>query len=202
MQRTHAILAAAVFILGSAVSRADDLQLPPIKPLSVSDIAPISPCGSPGPACYPPDSKWRHWREWLLPRPRHSAPRCDTCCDSCRRSYILDRLLNRTCCGAPGCRTCDGPPFRQQFWEWLTYQPHYCPCCCRWSTNCCCDPPLYMYFLCTDGCAHFRPCPQCPPPPGNTGARIGESNSHDFQGTPEKHDPFKREALEPKGLMP
>jgi hypothetical protein len=198
MDKTHAFLAAALFVLGSSPGWADEL-LPPMKPQSVAEAAPETISVPPCAVCCGTQSRWSHWREWLLPRRR--APRCETCYECSRRTHLCDWLRHRSFRGEACTVPCDSPCRCRRFWDWLTYQPHYCPCCCRWSISPCCDPPLYAYFLCTDGSVHYRPCPKCPPP-GNMAHVTEEPTPDGPMVLPEKHDPPKMGTTEPKALRP
>jgi hypothetical protein len=151
----------AILLLGSFVARADN---PPPKPVPVSDKTSGS-CGScmvtfdNGP-CYQPSC-------CVLSCPTSSCVPCgEVCCHHshpCRLKSWWHRHWCDSCCDSCGDGCC-GKPFCRRFWEWLTVKPSRCPCCCRWSVAPCCNPPLYTYFFCTDGCVHYAPCPSCPPP--------------------------------------
>src|SRR5262249_37897203 len=116
-----------------------------------------------GEGCYRRPFRWWHPSDWFL----HRSPYCTPCCAPCPHPCPVQHVgvcgPHASACCTRSCNPCSSC-FRQRFWDWLTYQPHRCQGCCRWSTAPCCNPPLYAYFLCCDCKVHYTPCPTCPPP--------------------------------------
>ena len=166
--KTQLLLTAAILVIGTGFSRADDKPATPAPP--VGELSVGKPCSICCESCCSHRFHWRSLSDWV--HCRHCRP-CKTSCHA-------------------GCGWCGSG----RFWDWLTYRPLCCCDCCQWSVACCCTPPLYAYFLCTDGCVQPRPCP----PPCDTAAITRDMPWNPPSTSVDNHDPFKREPVEPKGM--
>jgi hypothetical protein len=83
--------------------------------------------------------------------------------------------------GTCGCEGADHRSHWEALHEWLTYHHQRCTGCNHCRCAPCCTPPLYLYFLCRDGCGHGSyGCASC----AGNGAMIGSSDLVHPSGTP------------------